>query len=157
MLILASLLTVQLASAFTPHVGDEASYEVTTPIGSTLHRRVIENFDETKDKYEVAIYQEANGQEKKQVEWIDAAKVKAVYVGDLGAFCAERGGQLTQVEFERRQQPACYTLKDNGVLKQEDFWMAGVPFATYFSEKKSPLHPKAGTTTRLLSFQLAPR
>lgn len=157
LIFLAALAAAAHAAAFTPIPGDEASYEVTTPIGSSLHRRVVEGFDAAKDRYEVAVYQEAQGKVQKQTDWIEADKLEAVYVADLAAFCTGRGGRLTEVTFEGGAREACYTVKDNGALKQEDYWLAGVPFATYFSEKKSPLHPKAGTTTRLMSFRLAPR
>lgn len=145
------------AEAFEPRVGDEATYEVTTPMGTTVHRRVVESYDETKAKYAVAIYQDANGSEKKQVDWIDAAKLEAIFITDLSSFCTDRAGKLTTVEFEKQTYPACYTLKDNGILKQEEYFMAGVPFGTFYSEKKSPLHPKAGTATRLMMFKIAPR
>lgn len=156
-MLLIALLGLCAAFQFPPRLGDEATYEVTTPVGTNITRRVLESFDAAKNRYEIAVYAEAQGKVQKQTDWVDAAKLEESFIADLRGFCAARGGQIVSADFDGKAIEACRTLKDNGVLKQEDFWVAGVPFGLLFAEKKSPLHPKAGTTTRLMSFQLIPR
>jgi hypothetical protein len=142
---------------FKPVLGDEATYEVTTPVGSQITRRVIEAYDANSQNYTVALYVDNNGQQQKQTDLVAAEKLEALYILDIERYCAALTGTLTQVTFDRETWTACQTVKDNGILRQEDFWVAGIPFGSHNSFKKSPLHPKAGTATRLMSFKLVPR
>lgn len=144
-------------ASFLPRIGDEASYEVTTPIGSNVMRRVLEAFDAAKNQYQIVSYQENGGKIQKQADWVPAAQLEANYIENLNDFCAARGGQITSVAFDGGNMDVCVVKKDNGFLHQEDWFAAHLPFGIFLSSKKSPLHPKANTLTRLMSFVLQPR
>lgn len=149
--------STSFAMEFVPQIGDEATYEINLPTGRMVTRRVLESFDAVMNKYEIALYQEAQGKIQRKPEWVSAADMKASYISDLTAFCQSRSGQLISVSFAGQTLQGCELTKDKGLLSQSETWIAGIPFGLFHSLKKSPLHPKAASEIQLLSFQLIAR
>lgn len=144
--------TQALASPFLPRIGDEAVYELTQPLGSGTAKRSLLSYDQASDTYQMSVTQDVQGKVQQQIEAVPGPKIRASYISDLSAFCSERAGTIETTTFDGKPIQACHLIKDDKVFRQDDWWVAGIPFGNIHSIKKSPLHPKAGTTTRLLFF-----
>lgn len=152
------MLSCSLAPAFAartsyaPGLGDSAEYILTTPIGTSVVKKILVAYDSATDTYSVRLDQDSGGQQQSKLEKVKGPDLRASYISEIRPFCEARGGQLVTVDWRGQPLPACKTEKNNLALRQYEIWVSQIPFGLFDSERKSPLHPRADTRTTLTGF-----
>lgn len=141
-------------ASFTPFPGDEVQYEVSVPTSTGIATKIIESYSSGADTFQIRIEQD-NGSGRIQKRFVESPRpqVEAQYIENLSSFCQSYKGQLRDLDVQGKMIKTCLVVKDDRVFKQQTWWAEGVPFGVVLAIKDSPLHPKASTTTKLLSFK----